>query len=125
MAWVVAVIVLATVGGELARRRVFAGRDPNDQRVWAEALRVKELVVPVRLLASLLLAFVVVSVFGSYRSASDHAATEAGAVLAMGEQATLLQGDARAQVLGALRCYTRAVAGPDWRRRRRTVSCPR
>ncbi len=114
MGWIVAVIVLASVGGEFARRRVFAGRDPSDQRVWAEALRVKELVIPVRLLASLLLAFVVVSVFGSYRSASDQAATEAGAVLAMGEQATLLQGDARTQVLGALRCYTRAVAGPDW-----------
>lgn len=52
--------------------------------------------------------------FGSYRSANDHAATETVAVLALGEQATVLHSDARAQVLHALRCPTRALAGPDW-----------
>ena len=112
--WIIVVLVLSAVAGGVIQRRHFKDRDVNDQRAWAEGLRVKELVIPVRLLASLLLAFVVVSVFGSYRNTSSQAANEAGAVLAMGEQAVLLSEPARGEVLGSLRCYTRAVAGPDW-----------
>lgn len=114
MVWIVVVVVLAALLGELTRRYVFRGHEHDSTRVYVEALRVRELVIPVRLLASLLLAFAVVSVFNSYRNAATYAATEAGTVLAMGEQAVLLPEAERSEVLGALRCYTRAVAGPDW-----------
>ena len=114
MIWIVAVLIAAAVAGTFAQRRLFGTRDHADQRTWAEALRVKELVIPVRSLAALLLAFVVVSVFGSFRNAGDQAAAEAGAVLSMGEQSVLLTDSARVEVLGALHCYARSVAGPDW-----------
>jgi hypothetical protein len=67
------------------------------------------------MLATLLLAFVLVAVFQSYQDAGEDAAAEAGAVLAMAEGAVLLTPDARDDVLGRLTCYARSVAGPDWR----------
>jgi hypothetical protein len=112
--WIVVVLLLSAALGLVAQRRLYRGRQVGDERIWAEGLRVRELVVPVRLLAALLLAFVVVSVFGSYRSAGTQAAVEAGAVLSMGEQAVLLTDTARTDVLGSLRCYALAVQGPDW-----------
>ncbi|RTL69125.1 MAG: DUF4239 domain-containing protein [Pseudonocardiaceae bacterium] len=114
---VVAVIVLAlaVVGGfwgqHLLRRKRTADDDIDPRH---EGLPVSELIVPVRLLATLLLAFVLVAVFQSFQDAGDEAAEEAGAVLAMAEDTTMLTPDARTDILGTLRCYALSVTGPDW-----------
>jgi hypothetical protein len=68
----------------------------------AKGLQVSDLIIPVRMLATLLLAFVLVAVFQSYQDAGDDAAAEAGAVLAMAEDAVLLTPAARDDVLGRL-----------------------
>lgn len=53
------------------------------------------------------------SVYNSYEEAGDQASTEAGAVLSIAQDAVVLGPLARREVLGTLRCYTRAVIGPD------------
>ena len=112
---IAAALVVASMVGIWAQRRLLGGRAHDDPLAGAEGLPVRELIIPARALAGLLLAFVLVSVFESYRDAGSEAAAEAGAVLAMAEDAVLLTPDARRDVLGGLRCYARAVAGSDWR----------
>jgi hypothetical protein len=113
---VVAVFLIACAGvvGALLHRRLFAGRDPESAASRVEGLPVSELVIPGRLVVALVLAFVLVQTFASYQDASDHAASEAGAVLAEAEAAHLLPPAVGARVAGTLRCYARSVAGPDW-----------
>jgi hypothetical protein len=111
----VAVLALVAAIGFWAQHLLFGRRVPDDPLARAEGLQVSELVIPVRMLATLLLAFVLVAVFQSYQDAGDDAAAEAGAVLAMAEGAVLLTPDARDDVPGRLTCYVRSVAGPDWR----------
>jgi hypothetical protein len=112
---VVVILALAAVLGFWAQRLLLGRRLHDDPLARAEGLQISELVIPVRTLAALLLAFVLVAVFQSYQDAGDDAAEEAGAVLAMAEGAVLLIPDARSEVLGRLECYARSVAGPDWR----------
>lgn len=112
---VLAVLVATAVLGFWAQRRLLGGHGHDDPRVQTEALKVSELVIPVRTVATLLLAFVLVAVFQSFQEAGAAAATEAGTVLAMGEDAVLLAPDARRPVLGRLTCYARSVAASDWR----------
>lgn len=111
------VTVLALVAGLgfWAQRRLHRDRLHEDPVARFEGLPVSELVVPVRTLATLLLAFVLVAVFQSFEGADDEAAEEAAAVLSMAENAVLLTPAARQDVLGQLTCYARSVAGPDWR----------
>jgi len=111
---VIAVLVLAAAVGYVAQRRLLGGRGPEDPHARAEGLPAHELIIPVRTLAALLLAFVLLSVYTSYEDAGDRAAAEAGAVLSQADDATLLQPRARAEVLGLLRCYARAVAEIEW-----------
>ena len=113
---VLAVFLIACAGvlGALVHRRLFAGRDPGGAASRVEGLPVSELVIPARLIVALVLAFVLVQTFSSYQDASDHAAQEAGAVLAEAEAAQLLPPAIGARVAGTLRCYARSVAGPDW-----------
>ena len=111
----VVVLLAAAVAGFLARRLVVGARSPEDPLARAEGVTVSELVVPARTLAALVLAFVVVSVYDSFVDAESQAAAEAGAVLSMAENTTLLTPEARGAVLGRLVCYARSVAGPDWR----------
>jgi hypothetical protein len=111
---VVVVLVAAAAVGYVAQRRLLGGRNPDDPRARAEGLPAHELIIPVRTLAALLLAFVLLSVYSSYEEAGDKAAAEAGAVLSQADDATLLQPRARTEVLGLLRCYARAVADIEW-----------
>lgn len=110
-------VALATVAvlGFWAQRLLHANRLHDDPVARFEGLPVSELVIPVRTLATLLLAFVLVAVFQSYQRADDEAAEEAAAVLSMAETAVLLTPAARRDVLGQLTCYARSVSGPDWR----------
>ena len=72
------------------------------------------MIEPVRILVALVLAFVLVQTFASFEDASDSASAEAGAVIEEAEAAQLLPASAAPRVVGALRCYARAVAGPGW-----------
>jgi hypothetical protein len=112
---VVIVLALVAVLGFWAQRHLHRERLHDDPLARVEGLPVSELVIPIRTLATLLLAFVLVAVFQSYQAAGDDAAEEAGAVLSMAEGAVLLTPDARQDVLGRLTCYARSVAGPEWR----------
>src|SRR5436853_7151222 len=104
---IVAVLALVAVLGFWAQHLLFGRREPDDPLARAEGLQVSELIIPVRMLATLLLAFVLVAVFQSFQDATDDATSEAGAVLAMADGAMLLPPDARNDVLGHLTCYAR------------------
>jgi hypothetical protein len=108
---VLIVLAIALLAGYLLQRRVF-GRRGGDGA--AEGLPVAELFIPVLTLATLLLAFVLVVCATSYEAAGDQATEEAGAVVAQAQDAELLSHDAAVLVAGRLRCYARAVAGPEW-----------
>ncbi|RBY74907.1 hypothetical protein DQ238_21025 [Geodermatophilus sp. TF02-6] len=114
MLLIVAVILLAAVVGFAAQRYLLNRSTHDDPRMGIERLPINELILSVRTLAGLLLAFVLFSVYASYDGAGNQAAAEAGAVLSMAENAVLLTPEARNDVLGAIRCYVRSVTGPDW-----------
>jgi hypothetical protein len=84
---VVVVLALAAVLGFFAQRTLHRERLHDDPLARVEGLPISELVIPVRTLATLLLAFVLVAVFQSYQGAADEAAEEAAAVLSMAEDA--------------------------------------
>jgi hypothetical protein len=111
---VIVVLVLAAAIGYVAQRRLLGRRGADDPHARAEGLPAHELIIPVRTLAALLLAFVLLSVYTSYEDAGDRAAAEAGAVLSPADDAALLAPAARTEVLGLLRCYARAVSEVEW-----------
>ena len=88
----------------------------DDERADAEGLVVGDMIEPVRILVVLVLAFVLVQTFVLFEDASDSASAEAGAVIEEAEAAQLLPESAGPGVVGALRCYARAVVGPGWGR---------
>ncbi|RBY79579.1 hypothetical protein DQ238_10310 [Geodermatophilus sp. TF02-6] len=108
---IIVILVLPLLVGLWVQHRLIQ-RSPDS---GMGGLSVSDLIEPVRTLAVLLLAFVLVSAYSSYDTASQQAAAEAGAVQAMAESAALLTPESRRDVLGPLQCYARAVAGPDWR----------
>jgi hypothetical protein len=108
---VIVLVALAGAAGLLARRWLHTD---NDWVATAEGLDAGEMWTPVRTLVALVLAFVLVQTFSSFQDASDAAAKEANAVLAEATSAGLLPTAVAADVVGSLRCYARAVAGPGW-----------
>jgi hypothetical protein len=108
---VIVVVSLSCVAGFAARRWL---RTESDEVANAEGLNAGEMWTPVRILVALVLAFVLVQTFSSYQSAGDAAAKEAGAVSAEATQAGLLPTAEATDLVGSLRCYARAVAGPGW-----------
>jgi hypothetical protein len=116
-----AIITVLVIAGALAfgllmhRYLRWRSSDDDDGRADAEGLGIGELAVPLLTLVTLLLAFVLVATFSSYREASDRAGAEAGAVLEEAEAAQVLPNPAGQRILGSLQCYARAVAGPGWR----------
>ena len=85
---VLVVLALVAALGFWTQRLLHRGRLHDDPLARVEGLPISELVIPVRTLATLLLAFVLVAVFQSYQGAGDEAAAEAGAVLSMAEDAS-------------------------------------
>jgi hypothetical protein len=108
---VIVIVALACAGGFAARRWL---RTDSDAVADAEGLNAGEMWTPVRILVALVLAFVLVQTFSSYQDASDAATREASAVSAEATSAGLLPKAAAADLVGSLRCYARAVAGPGW-----------
>jgi hypothetical protein len=112
-ALVIIVVVLAGALGLLAQRRL-ARRVVTESQDSAEGIPLTDLLAPVRILVALVLAFVLVQTFSSYEDASDAANDEAGAVSTEAVAAALLPSPTGPQLVGLLRCYARAVAGPGW-----------
>jgi Protein of unknown function (DUF4239) len=108
---VVGIVALSCAAGFGARRWL---RTDSDATAAAEGLDAGEMWTPVRILVALVLAFVLVQTFSSYQDAGDAATGEASAVSAEATSAGLLPQAAAADLVGALRCYARAVAGPGW-----------
>lgn len=108
---VIAIVVLSCGAGFAARRWL---RTDSDAVASAEGLDAGEMWTPVRILVALVLAFVLVQTFSSYQDAGDAATREASAVSAEATSAGLLPEAAAAELVGSLRCYARAVAGPGW-----------
>ena len=112
-ALVIILVVLAGALGVLAHRRL-ARRVVTESQDSAEGIPVTDLLAPVRILVALVLAFVLVQTFSSYEDASDAANDEASAVSTEAVAAALLPSPTGPQLVGLLRCYARAVAGPGW-----------
>lgn len=110
---VTAVVVLSGALGLLVHRRL-AGRARADGQDAAEGMSLSDLLTPVRLLVALVLAFVLVQTFSSYQAAGRAAVDEAGAVSTEAVTASLLPSPTGPALVGQLRCYARAVAGPGW-----------
>ena len=122
MAIITVVVIAGALAFGLLVQRYLRKRSPDDDdgRADAEGLGVNELAVPLLTLVTLLLAFVLVATFSSYREASDRTVDEAGAVLDEAEAALALPDPAGQRIVGSLQCYARAVAGPGWRSLSRT-----
>ncbi|MGY1743421.1 MULTISPECIES: bestrophin-like domain [unclassified Blastococcus] len=112
-ALVITVVVLSGALGLLAQCRL-ARRERTDGQDAAEGIPLTDLLAPVRILVALVLAFVLVQTFSSYEDASDAAEDEAGAVATEAVAAALLPSPTGPELVGLLRCYARAVAGPGW-----------
>jgi len=110
---VIVVVLLSGALGLLAQRRL-AKRVQSESQDSAEGIPLTDLLAPVRILVALVLAFVLFQTFSSYEDASDAANDEAGAVSTEAPAAALLPSPTGPHLVGALRCYTRAVAGPGW-----------
>jgi hypothetical protein len=108
---VIVIVALSCAGGLAARRWL---RTDSDAVASAEGLDAGEMWTPVRILVALVLAFVLVQTFSSYQDAGDAATKEATAVSVEATSAGLLPKAAAADLVGSLRCYARAVAGPGW-----------
>ena len=115
---VLVVVVLSGAVGLLVQRLL--RRRPDDGNAAAEGLDAGEMIGPVRVVVALILAFVLVQTFSSFNKAGDAAGTEAAAVSAEANAAALLAAPASNDIVGALRCYARAVAGPGWSALERT-----
>jgi hypothetical protein len=114
---VLVVVVLSGAVGLLVQRLLTRRPDGN---AAAEGLDAGEMIGPVRVVVALILAFVLVQTFSSFNKAGDAAGTEAAAVSAEANAAALLAAPGSSDMVGALRCYARAVAGPGWTALERT-----
>lgn len=112
---VVAAIVVVAAGVGLAIHVADVRRsDDEDQRSAVEGLDIADLFRPMLTLVALLLAFVLVQTFSSFQDASDSASQEATAVLSEAQAARRLTPGSATSIIGELRCYAAAVAGPGW-----------
>jgi hypothetical protein len=111
---VVLVLAAAAAAGIALERRLFRGSDPDAPGTRIEGLPVSELIIPVRIVVALVVAFVLVQTFSSFQDAGDHASDEAGAVLTEADDAALLPPRVAPGMVRALHCYARSVSGPDW-----------
>ena len=115
LAVVAAVVVIAAVVGLAVHvSDVRRSTGALDDRSTVEGLDVADLFRPLLTLVALLLAFVLVQTFSSFQDASDSASEEATAVLSEAQAARRLTSESAVSIIGALRCYALAVAGPGW-----------
>ena len=112
---VVAAVVVVAAGVGLAVHVADVRRSTgDDDRSTVEGLDIADLSRPLLTLVALLLAFVLVQTFSSFQDASDSASEEATAVLSEAHAARRLTSESAVSIIGELRCYALAVAGPGW-----------
>ncbi len=114
LAVVAAVVVLAAGVGLAVHVADVRRNRGDDDRSMVEGLDIADLFRPLLTLVALLLAFVLVQTFSSFQDASDSAAEEATAVLSEAQAARRLTAPSATSIIGGLRCYALAVAGPGW-----------
>jgi hypothetical protein len=112
-ALIIIVVVVAGALGLLVQRSL-AKRLGSGSQDAAEGIPLTDLLAPVRILVALVLAFVLFQTFSSYEDARDAANDEASAVSTEAVAAAVLPSPTGPDLVGLLRCYTRAVAGPGW-----------
>jgi hypothetical protein len=112
---VVAVLALVAAIGFWAQHLLFGRRVPDDPLARAEELQVSELVIPVRMLATLLLALRAGGGVPVLPGRRRRRGGGGGCRPRDGRGRGAADPDARDDVLGRPTCYARSVAGPDWR----------
>jgi hypothetical protein len=118
-ALIIAIVLVSGVAGWLVQRRLRA-RGESDARATAEGINASDLLIPVRTFVALMLAFVLIETFSSFRDARKATTDEAGAVATEAQLASLLPSVLATDLTGSLLCYARAVAGPGWNSLERT-----
>src|SRR5437764_2492364 len=63
---------------------------------------------------AVLLAFIVIAVWGQYTAAKDNVNNEATALTTMYRESEAMPGSERPELRRLIRAYTTAVAGPEW-----------
>lgn len=107
--WIFAVIALALVSGLIANRfvRPFA-------KTEVQGVKLETLVGPIVSLTVLLLAFTLVTIYGSFLRAQTAASDEARKVDYQFEMAQFLKEPERQQIMSATACYALAVGNYEW-----------
>lgn len=109
---VVAATVISLIVGLLLNRRLNAGdTDSHD----AEALGVTDLVNILPTICVLLLAFVLVESFGSWKSARSNVSAESNAMVRLAHEAHFVPEEGGAPIVRSLDCYSRAVQKIEWK----------
>jgi hypothetical protein len=103
------VVAAALAAGLLANRWVRPFADSEVKGVKLEAL-----IGPIMSLTVLLVAFTIVTVFGSYTRAAQSASDEARKVDFLYELGGYATEPSRSELQSAVACYAAAVAGPEW-----------
>jgi hypothetical protein len=112
--WTVAVVIVA-LGAALLAGLVANQRVRPFAKTEVQGVKLELLISPLLTLTVLLLAFVLVQVFGSYRASKDAAALEAGRVLFEYDLADYYDDELAQPMQESLLCYARAVAHQEWR----------
>lgn len=108
------VIVAAAAAGLTYNRRVWRPRQAAD-RMAPDGMSITEVAVPLGSLSVLLLAFVLVQSFDSWRSAGVAETSEATATLLLFREVDQLRSPAeRRDVRREVVCYARSVIGLEW-----------
>lgn len=105
MIWAFLVILLAVPFALFVLRPRVAARVDND----VQGIKTEHIMSPMVTLAVFLSAFVVAQATSSYRSATDQAGNEAGAVDQFFETAGLLPDGQGQEIQASTACYARAV----------------
>lgn len=111
--WAVVVVLGLSVGvavalGPRVRRLLQSNEDES------AAANYGYLITPAVTLSTLLLSFTLVTVWASYQNAIERAADEAIEVHHVADTARMLPGRAGRDIAGAITCYARSIAGPEW-----------
>jgi Protein of unknown function (DUF4239) len=107
-----ALIIAGTVVAGVLFRRFVLGRAGGDQQ--GDAVSTSDFVTALSTVAILLLAFIMVAAFETWKDAATVSGTEADQVVKMARHASFLPDGTGGEVVGELVCYARSVERLDW-----------
>jgi Na+/H+ antiporter NhaD/arsenite permease-like protein len=108
---IVALVVVALVGGLFVHRR-FAERRSDGSDV--EGLSITDIAGVIPTMSVLLLAFIMVATFDSWKTAGDTATDEGNTVVELARAARFLPNEGGAPIARLMTCYTRSVEHVEW-----------